>query len=29
VVLSWGNGVPINNQPKSQIFTSVVDFQLG
>jgi hypothetical protein len=29
VVLSWGSGVPINNQPRSQIFTSVVDFQLG
>ena len=26
VVLSWGSGVPINNQPKAQIFTSVVDF---
>ena len=29
VVMSWGSGVPINNQPRSQIFTSVVDFQLG
>ncbi len=29
VVVSWGSGVPINNQPRSQIFTSVVDFQLG
>ena len=28
VVLSWGSGVPINNQPRSQIFTSVLDFQL-
>ncbi|HEY8816240.1 MAG TPA: sialidase family protein [Candidatus Dormibacteraeota bacterium] len=28
LVLSWGSAVPINNQPRSQIFTSVVDFQL-
>jgi hypothetical protein len=29
VVLSWGSGVQINNQPKAQIFAAVVDFQLG
>jgi hypothetical protein len=29
VVMSWGSGVPVNNQPRSQIFTSVVDFRLG
>jgi hypothetical protein len=28
VVLSWGSGFLINNQPKAQIFTSVVDFSL-
>lgn len=28
VVLSWGSGVVINNQPKAEIFASVVDFQL-
>lgn len=28
VVMSWGSAVPINNQPRSQIFTSIVDFQL-
>jgi hypothetical protein len=28
VVLSWGSGILINNQPKAQIFTSVVDFSL-
>jgi hypothetical protein len=26
VVLSWGSGVPENNQPKSEIFSSVVTF---
>jgi hypothetical protein len=26
VVLSWGSGVLVNNQPKSQIFAAVVDF---
>lgn len=29
IVMSWGSGVPVNNQPRAQIFTSVVDFQLG
>jgi hypothetical protein len=28
VVLSWGSGVMINNQPRSQVFAAVVDFQL-
>jgi len=28
VVLSWGSGVPVNNQPRSQVFAAVVDFQL-
>jgi hypothetical protein len=28
VVLSWSSGILINNQPKAQIFTSVVDFSL-
>jgi hypothetical protein len=28
VVVSWGSGVLVNNQPKSQIFATVVDFQL-
>ncbi|HZK72726.1 MAG TPA: sialidase family protein [Clostridia bacterium] len=27
VVLSWGSGVVINNQPKAEIFSAVVDFQ--
>ncbi len=27
VALSWGSGVPINGQPKSQIFAANVDFQ--
>jgi len=29
IVMSWGSAVPVNNQPRAQIFTSVVDFQLG
>jgi hypothetical protein len=29
VVLSWGSGVVINNQPKAQIFAAVVDFKLA
>jgi hypothetical protein len=29
VVLSWGSAVLVNNQPKAQIFSSVVEFQLG
>jgi hypothetical protein len=29
VVLSWGSGVLVNNQPRSQIFAAVVDFQLS
>jgi hypothetical protein len=29
VVLSWGSGVPIQRQPKSQIFAAVVEFDLG
>lgn len=29
VVLSWGSGILINNQPKAQIFASLVEFQLG
>ena len=29
VVLSWGSGVPMNNQPKSEIFSSVVTFSRG
>ena len=28
VVLSWGSGVLVNNQPKSQAFAAVVSFQL-
>ena len=28
IVMSWGSGVPINNQPRSQIFTAIVDFAL-
>jgi hypothetical protein len=28
-VLSWGSAVLFNNQPKAQIFSSVVEFQLG
>jgi hypothetical protein len=28
VVLSWGSPILIKNQPKAQIFTSVVDFSL-
>jgi hypothetical protein len=28
VVLSWGSAILINNQPKAQIFTSVVNFSL-
>jgi hypothetical protein len=28
VLLSWGSAILINNQPKAQIFTSVVDFSL-
>jgi hypothetical protein len=28
IVMSWGSAVPVNNQPRAQIFTSVVDFQL-
>jgi hypothetical protein len=27
-VMSWGSAVPINNQPRSQIFTAIVDFAL-
>jgi hypothetical protein len=26
VILSWGSGVPMNNQPKSEIFSTVVTF---
>jgi hypothetical protein len=26
VVLSWGSGVPVNNQPKAQAFAAVVEF---
>lgn len=26
LILSWGSGVPVNNQPKSQIFSTVLDF---
>jgi hypothetical protein len=26
VILSWGSGVPMNNQPKSQIFSTIVTF---
>ncbi len=29
VVLSWGSGVLINNQPKAQIFTAIATFQLS
>ena len=28
VVVSWGSGVPIGGQPKSQIFAAVLDFRL-
>jgi len=28
VVLSWGSGVLVNNQPRSQAFAAVVDFHL-
>jgi hypothetical protein len=28
IVMSWGSAVPINNQPRSQIFTAIVDFAL-
>ncbi len=27
VVVSWGSGVPVHGQPKSQIFAAVLDFQ--
>jgi hypothetical protein len=29
VVLSWGSGVPINNQSKAEIFAALVDFHLS
>ena len=29
IVMSWGSAVPVNNQPRAQIFSAVVDFQLG
>jgi hypothetical protein len=29
IVMSWGSAVLVNNQPRAQIFSSVVDFQLG
>jgi hypothetical protein len=28
LVMSWGSAIPINNQPRSQIFTAIVDFAL-
>lgn len=28
VILSWGSGIMVNNQPKSQIFAATVDFSL-
>jgi len=28
VILSWGSGVLVNNQPKAQIFAAIVDFTL-
>ena len=28
VILSWGSGVLVNNQPKAQIFAAIVDFSL-